>query len=109
MVGVKFDSFEDSGSMKIVPVGDKVVVQRLEAEDKTAGGIVLPDSAREKPAKGRIVSVGDGVSLADGSRIPFQVREGDRVLFLSYAGTEVEIDNKQLLVLHESDILAIES
>lgn len=95
--------------MKIVPVGDKVVIERLEAEEKTAGGIVLPDSAREKPAKGRIVSVGDGVSLPDGRRVPFQVREGDRVLFLSYAGTDVEIDNKSLLVLHESDILAIES
>lgn len=95
--------------MKIVPVGDKVVVERVEAEEKTAGGIVLPDNAREKPAKGRIVSVGDGVMLPDGRRVPFQVREGDRVLFLSYAGTDVQIDNKDLLVLNESDILAIES
>lgn len=95
--------------MKIVPVGDKVVVERLEAEEKTAGGIVLPDNAREKPAKGRIVSVGDGVTLPDGRRVPFQVCEGDRVLFQSYAGMEVEIDKKSLLVLHESDILAIES
>lgn len=95
--------------MKIVPVGDKVVVERLEAEAKTAGGIVLPDSAREKPAQGRIVSVGDGVRLSDGSRIAFQVHEGDRVLFSSYAGTEVNIDSKDLLVLSESDILAIVS
>lgn len=95
--------------MKIVPVGDKVVVQRVEAEQKTAGGIVLPDAAREKPAEGRIVSVGDGVALPNGRRVAFQVREGDRVLFSSYAGTEVKIDSKDLLVLNESDILAIVS
>jgi chaperonin GroES len=95
--------------MKIVPVGDKVVVERLEAEEKTIGGIVLPDAAREKPTKGRIVSVGDGITLRDGRRIAFQVHEGDRVLFSSYAGTEVNIDSKHLLVLSESDILAVES
>ncbi|MCH8830395.1 MAG: co-chaperone GroES [Planctomycetes bacterium] len=93
--------------MKVIPIGDKVVVQRVEAEEKTAGGIVLPDAARDRPAEGRIVSVGDGIVLADGSRIAFQVSEGDRVLFSSFAGTEVDIDGDELLVMSESDILAI--
>ena len=93
--------------MKIVPVGDKVVVERMEAAEKSAGGIVLPDAAREQTTEGRIVSIGDGVSLPDGSRAAFQVREGDRVLFSGYAGTEVNIDSKELLVLSESDILAV--
>ena len=93
--------------MKIVPVGDKVVVERMEAAEKSAGGIVLPDAAREQTTEGRIVSIGDGISLPDGSRAAFQVREGDRVLFSGYAGTEVNIDSKELLVLSESDILAV--
>ena len=74
--------------MKVVPLGDKVVVKRLEAEEVTAGGIVLPDSAQEKPQQGRVLSVGDGRLLPDGSRIAHQVSEGDRVLFSSYSGTE---------------------
>jgi len=93
--------------MKVVPLGDKVVVQRLEATETTAGGIVLPDSAREKPAEGRILSVGDGVMLPDGSRAEPQVNEGDRVMFSSYAGTEVHIDGQELLIMNESDILAV--
>ena len=93
--------------MKVVPIADKGVVKRLSAEDATAGGIVLPDTARDKPAEGRIVSIGDGITLADGSRADFQVSEGDRVLFSSYAGNDVIIDGEELLVLSESDILAI--
>ena len=93
--------------MKVIPVGDKVVVQRVEAAETTAGGIVLPDAARERPAEGRVVSVGDGRILADGSRADFQVSEGDRVLFSSYAGSEVDVDGHELLVLSEADILAI--
>lgn len=93
--------------MKVEPLGDKVVVKRLEAEETTAGGIVLPDSAQEKPAQGRVLSVGDGRRLKDGRRAEFQVREGDRVLFSSYAGAEVMVDGDELLVMSEGDILAV--
>jgi chaperonin GroES len=93
--------------MKIVPLNDKLVVKRLEAEEKTAGGIVLPDTAREKPRQGKVLSVGDGRLLETGKRAPFTVKEGDRVLFSSWAGSEVEIDGDELLVMTEDDILAI--
>ena len=97
----------DAVAMKVEPLGDKVVVKRVDAEETTAGGIVLPDSAQEKPAQGRVLSVGDGHLLADGSRAASQVREGDRVLFTSYAGTEVMVDDEELLIMSESDILAV--
>jgi chaperonin GroES len=93
--------------MKIRPLGDKVLVQRVEAENKTAGGIVLPDTAKEKPQKGKVVSVGDGKILDDGSLQKPQVKKGDIVLFTSYAGTEVKIDGKEYLIMSESDIMAV--
>jgi chaperonin GroES len=93
--------------MKIRPLGDKVLVQRVEAENKTAGGIVLPDTAKEKPQKGKIVSVGEGRTLDDGSTQKMQVKKGDMVLFTSYAGTEVKIDGKEYLIMSESDIMAV--
>ena len=93
--------------MRIEPLGDKVVVKRLEADEKTAGGIVLPDSAREQPLEGRVLSVGNGRLLADGTRGTPQVNEGDRVVFSNYAGTEIEIDDAKLLIMSESDILAV--
>jgi chaperonin GroES len=93
--------------MKVVPIGDKIVVKRLEAEEITAGGIVLPDSAREKPKQGRVLSVGDGKLLNDGRRVPHQVAEGDRVLFTSWAGSEVVVDGQELLIVSEEEILAI--
>jgi len=93
--------------MKVEPLGDKIVVKRLEADETTAGGIVLPDTAREKPAQGRVLSVGDGRRLKDGTRAPSQVREGDRVLFTSWAGTEVLVDDEELLIMSEDDILAV--
>ena len=93
--------------MKVVPLGEKVVVKRLEAEETTAGGIVLPDTAKEKPQQGRVLSVGDGRLLADGTRAEHQVSDGDRVLFNSYAGTEVVIDGEELLIMSEDEILAI--
>jgi len=95
--------------MTLTPLGDKVVVQRTEAEETTAGGIVLPDSAQQKPAEGRVLSVGDGRLSSDGTRVPLQVQDGDRVLFASYAGTEIEVDGQTLLILSESDILAVQS
>ncbi len=93
--------------MKIRPLADKVLVQRLEAKTKTAGGIVLPDSAKEKPQRGKIVSVGKGKLLDDGARQKLQVKKGDMVLFTSYAGTEVKIDGKEYLIMDESDIMAV--
>jgi chaperonin GroES len=93
--------------VKLVPLGSNVIVKRLPAEQKTAGGIVLPDSAQEKLGEGRVLSVGDGRMSADGVRVPHQVSEGDRVLFDRYAGTEVAIDNGKLLIMNEDEILAI--
>lgn len=93
--------------MKVEPLGDKVVVKRLEADEKTSGGIYLPDNARETPQQGRVLSVGDGRLLADGSRAPHQVQEGDRVLFVSYAGTEITVADVALLIMSEDEILAI--
>ena len=93
--------------MKIRPLGEKVLVQRLEAEAVTAGGIVLPESAKEKPARGKIVSVGDGKLLDDGSRSTLQVKKGDEVLFASYAGTEIKLGADEYLIMDESNIMAI--
>jgi len=93
--------------MKIRPLADKVLVERVEAENKTAGGIVLPDTAKEKPQRGKIVSVGQGKILDDGTRKQMQVKKGDMVLFTSYAGTEVKIDGKEYLIMDESDIMAV--
>ncbi len=93
--------------MRIEPLDDKVVVKRTEAEETTAGGIVLPDAAREKPQEGRVLSVGNGRLMEDGSRGELQVKEGDRDLFSSYAGTEIEVDGGPLLIMNESDILAV--
>ncbi len=93
--------------MKIVPLGDKIVVKRLEAEEVTAGGIVLPHSAQEKPREGRVLSVGEGRISRDGSRCPLQVSEGDRVIFSSYAGSEVRLDQEEVLIMSEDDVLAI--
>lgn len=93
--------------LKIRPLGDKVLVKRLEAEEKTAGGIVLPDSAKEKPKRGTVQSVGDGKMLDSGERSKLQVSKGDEVLFTSYAGTEIKVNGEELLILDESEILAI--
>lgn len=93
--------------MKVVPLGDNVVVKRVEADQKTSGGIILPESARELPQQGRVLSVGDGQLLRDGSRARPQVSEGDRVLFNGYAGNEVVVDDDELLIMSETDILAV--
>lgn len=93
--------------MNIRPLADKVIVQRIEAESKTAGGIVLPDSAKEKPQRGKIIAVGEGKMLDDGSRGAMSVKKGQQVLFTSYAGSEVKIDGKEYLIMDKSDIMAI--
>jgi chaperonin GroES len=93
--------------MKVRPIGDKVLVERLEAEDKTKGGIILPDTAKEKPKQGKILAVGEGRLLDNGERVPFQVKVGNLVLFSSYAGNDVKIDDKEYVIMSEEDILAI--
>ncbi len=93
--------------MKVKPIADKVLVKRIEAEEKTKGGIVLPDTAKEKPKRGKIVEIGPGKLLDDGSRSKMQVKKGDEVIFASYAGTEIKIDGEEYLIMDESDILAV--
>lgn len=93
--------------MKIVPLGENVVVKRFSPEDKTRGGIVLPDSAQQRPQQGRVLSIGDGRVLADGSRARVQVHEGDRVMFSPYTGADLSVNGDDLLILSERDILAI--
>lgn len=93
--------------MKTKPIGEKLLVKRLEAEDKTAGGIVLPETAKEKPKEGKIIALGDGKLLDNGKRAKFQVKKGDRVVFSSYAGTEVKIGTEEYLLMSEDDILAV--
>ena len=92
---------------KIRPLGEKVLIKRTEAETTTKGGIVLPDTAKEKPQKGEILAVGDGKLLDDGTRAAFAVKAGDQVLFASYAGTEIKVNGEELMLMDESEILAI--
>ncbi|MCH8054005.1 MAG: co-chaperone GroES [Planctomycetes bacterium] len=91
----------------IRPLGDKVIIKRVDAEDVTAGGIVLPDSAKEKPKRGLIKAIGDGKLLDSGERSQLQVKKNDEVLFTSYAGTEVKVGGEEYIIMDESDILAV--
>ena len=93
--------------MKTKPLGEKILIKRFDAVEKTAGGIVLPDAAKEKPKEGKIITLGDGKLLDSGERAKFQVKKGDRVVFTSYAGTEIDIDGEEYLLMTEDDILAI--
>ena len=93
--------------VKIRPLGDKVLLKRMEAEERTAGGIVLPDTAKEKPKRGTVQAVGDGKLLDNGQRSKLQVEKGNQVLFSSYAGTEIKVDGEEYLIIDENDILAI--
>jgi chaperonin GroES len=92
---------------KLRPLGDKILVKRVEAETKTKSGIVLPDTAKEKPKRGKILSVGEGKRLENGERAAFSVKKGDEVIFTSYAGTEIKLDGEELMIMSEDDILAI--
>lgn len=92
--------------MKIRPLEDRVVIEPLEAEEKTAGGIVLPDTAKEKPQRGKVLSVGPGKLLDSGERAAIGVLEGDEIIFGKYSGTEIKLDGKEIKILRESDILA---
>ena len=91
----------------IKPLGDRVVVKRIEEEPKTKGGIVLPDTAKEKPQKGKVIAVGTGRVLENGQRVPLEVKEGDIVVFAKYGGTEIEIDGEEHVILSERDLLAV--
>lgn len=93
--------------MTLKPLGDRVVVKAIEEEEKTAGGIVLPDTAKEKPQKGEVVAVGTGKLLDNGERVALEVSVGDKVIFAKYGGTEVKVDGAEYLILRESDILAV--
>ena len=107
MAKKKDDAKSTSGEMKFQPLGDRVVIEREEAEKVTAGGIVLPDSAKDKPTRGTVVSVGEGRLLKDGKRIPLQVKVGDRVLFSAYGGDNFKLRDRELVLMREEDILAI--
>ncbi|MFD3006584.1 co-chaperone GroES [Thermus scotoductus] len=91
----------------IKPLGDRVVVKRIEEEPKTKGGIVLPDTAKEKPQKGKVIAVGSGRVLENGQKVPLEVKEGDIVVFAKYGGTEIEIDGEEYVILSERDLLAV--
>jgi chaperonin GroES len=93
--------------MKIRPLQDRIIVQRVEEEAKTKGGIIIPDSAKEKPAEGKIIAVGNGKTADDGKRIPLEVKEGDRILFGKYSGTEVKVEGEEYLIMREDDVLGV--
>jgi len=93
--------------MKIKPLQDRLVVKRIEEEEKTKGGIIIPDSAKEKPQEGRVVAVGDGKTLESGQKAPLTVKPGDKILFGKYSGTEIKIDGEEHLIMREDDVLAI--
>src|SRR5882672_785918 len=95
-----------SKHMKLKPLGDRLIVKAVEEEETTASGIVLPDTAKEKPQRGKVLAVGDGKVADDGKRVPIDVSDGDEVLYSKYGGTEITIDGEDLLVLRESDVLA---
>lgn len=92
---------------KLVPIGDKVVVKAEPEEEKTRGGIVLPDSAKEKPSEGTVIAVGPGRVMDNGQRVPLEVKMGDKIIYSKYGGTEVKIDNEEYIILNERDILAV--
>jgi len=93
--------------MKVRPLHDRVIVKRLEEDEKTKGGIIIPDTAKEKPIEGKVIAVGDGKIKEDGTKIPLEIKKGDRVLFAKYGGTEIKIDGEEHLMMKEDDILAI--
>ena len=93
--------------MKIRPLQDRILIQRIEEEEKTAGGIIIPDSAKEKPQEGRVIAVGKGKVLDNGEIVPLEIAEGDRVLFGKYAGTDVTLEGEDYVILREDDVLAI--
>ncbi len=95
------------GKMKLRPLGDRLVVEPLEAEEKTKGGIILPDTAKEKPQEGKVVATGKGKMDENGKLVPMEVKTGDKILYGKYSGTEITIDGKEYMILREEDVLAV--
>ena len=93
--------------MSFRPLGDRVVVEHVEQADKSAGGVFLPDTAKEKPQEGKVIAIGSGRTLDNGTKVPMEVKVGDRILYSKYSGSEVKIDGKEYLIISEKDILAI--
>ncbi len=93
--------------MKIKPLQDRILVKRIEEEEKTKGGIIIPDAAKEKPQEGKVVAVGDGKVLENGTKVPLTVKVGDKILFGKYSGTEIKVDGEEHLILREDDVLGI--
>lgn len=93
--------------MKVKPLHDRIIVQRLEEEEKTKGGIIIPDTAKEKPFEGKVIAVGTGKVDKDGKKVPIEVKKGDRILYAKYGGTEIKIDGEEYLIMKEDDILAV--
>jgi chaperonin GroES len=93
--------------MKVAPLHDRIVVSRIESEEKTKGGIIIPDTAKEKPQEGKIIAVGPGKRDKDGKLIPLDVKAGDRILFVKWAGTEFKLDGQELMIMKEDDILGV--
>ncbi len=93
--------------MRIRPLHDRIIVKRLEEEEKTKGGIIIPDTAKEKPIEGKVIAVGDGKIKEDGTKLPLELKVGDKVLFAKYGGTEIKIDGEEHLMMREEDILAV--
>jgi len=98
---------EEKRNMNVKPLQDRVIVKRMEEEEKTKGGIIIPDTAKEKPVEGKVIAVGSGRILENGNKVPLQVKKGDRVLFGRYSGTEIKIDGVEHLIMKEDDIVAI--
>jgi chaperonin GroES len=93
--------------MKVRPLNDRIIVKRLEEEEKTKGGIIIPDSAKEKPVEGKVIAVGDGRINKEGKKIPMEIKKGDRILFAKYGGSEIKMDGEEYLMMKEDDVLAI--
>jgi chaperonin GroES len=93
--------------MKVRPLHDRIIVKRLAEEEKTKGGIIIPDTAKEKPIEGKVIAAGDGKIKEDGTKIPMEVKKGDRILFAKYGGTEIKIDGEEHLMMREDDVLAV--
>jgi chaperonin GroES len=93
--------------MKVKPLHDRIIVKRLEEEEKTKGGIIIPDTAKEKPFEGKVIAIGDGRIKEDGTKIPMELKKGDRILFAQYAGSDVKINGEDHLIMKEDDVLAV--
>jgi chaperonin GroES len=98
---------KEKTKVKLVPLGDRIVVQREELKEKTSGGIFLPDSAKDRPTRGKVVALGDGRVLENGNRSTFQLKVGDHILFTSYAGENIEVDGEEYLLMSENEVLAV--